>query len=81
MFRIGSSNRIYEIFLNYQNLIIAMRRLWSYSELKYVVVHSKKNTVDEVARQINDRFHDGMDVRTSDDVQEAMKNSSNFFNK
>jgi hypothetical protein len=42
-------------------------RLWSYKELKHIIIHGERPP-EELALELNRLYHDGEVVRTSGDV-------------
>lgn len=55
-------------------------RLWSYTELKYIMVNGLGCSSEELAEKVNGKFHDGEVVRTARDV-EKIKSGSNIFTR
>jgi hypothetical protein len=55
-------------------------RMWTYPELKFVIANQFKLGGEELAAQLNHRFHGGEGIRTALDVAKVCK-SKNIFNK
>jgi hypothetical protein len=59
---------------------MADRRMWTYPELRFIAVNLYKMDYEELASEVNKKFHEGVAIRTSSDVQRVGK-GKNIFNK
>jgi hypothetical protein len=59
---------------------MADERMWTYPELKYITVQQYKLGPEELAAEVNRKFHGGQGIRTAADVHKIGK-SKNIFNK
>ena len=55
-------------------------RMWTYPELKFVFVNQLKLSPQELALQVNREFHDGLEVRSPQDI-ERVKRGKTIFRK
>jgi hypothetical protein len=55
-----------------------MERLWSFSELKFVQACTRGMADEQVAEELNARFHGGSGVRTTMDVAAIRKKKTIF---
>lgn len=53
-------------------------RLWSYPEIKFIKVHSREYSNEELAQHLNEKFHNNQTVRTAIDVIKQ-RNKKNIF--
>ena len=48
-------------------------RMWIYPELRFILAHQYKLDADEIAVEVNGRFHGGADVRTQHDINKVLR--------
>jgi hypothetical protein len=53
-------------------------RMWTYPELKFIYVNQLRLSPQELALKVNREFHDGLDVRSPDDINKISRSKTIF---